>query len=267
MGDLWWRFNEVFRSERTVHTWDSLPAVHSQISACFLFFLHALSFSADPRTTQDQYETNHDRPWSCMNQPRLNQDHPRSKQWHAPLFSFTLLSHKIIEECKLEPHHRPPMHQSKLSTSQPRPKQDPSKTKTIACSTLLFHSSFSQIIEGWKLEHHHQPSMDHHKQSTSQPRLKRCHSSIFFAHIFFDYIWVIQRGLQARSLPHTIMRKKIAFLTRLRSGSLSITTTSKQHTTTQKTTELLDDECTNNSNSVWFEMEIKKLTFLRRSHL
>ena len=185
-----------------------------------------------------------------MNQPRLNQDHPRSKQWHAPLFSFTLLSHKIIEDCKLEPHHRPPMHQSKLSTSQPRPKQDPSKTKTIACSTLLFHSSFSQIIEGCKLEHHHQPSMDHHKQSTSQPRLKRCHSSIFFAHIFFDYIWVIQRGVQARSLPHTIMRKKIAFLTRLRSGSLSITTTSKQHTTTQKTTELLDDECTNNSNSV-----------------
>ena len=142
------------------------------------------------------------------------------------------------------------MYQSKLSTSQPRPKQDPSKTKTIACSTLLFHSSFSKIIEGCKLEHHHQPSMDHHKQSTSQPRLKRCHSSIFFAHIFFDYIWVIQRGVQAQSLPHTIMRKKIAFLTRLRSGSLSITTTSKQHTTTQKTTELLDDECTNNSNSV-----------------
>ena len=146
-----------------------------------------------------------------MNQPRLNQDHPRSKQWHAPLFSFTLLSHKIIEECKLEPHHRPPMYQYKLSTSQPRPKQDPSKTKTIACSTLLFHSSFSQIIEGCKLEHHHQPSMDHHKQCTSQPRLKRCHSSTFFAHIFFDYIWVIQRGVQARSLPHAIMRKRLHF--------------------------------------------------------
>ena len=53
---------KFFCSERTVHTWDSLPAVHSQMSACFLFFLHALSFSADPRTTQDQYETNHDRP-------------------------------------------------------------------------------------------------------------------------------------------------------------------------------------------------------------
>lgn len=156
-----------------------------------------------------------DHPWLTSIMHEHNQDstkiHPRTKQWHAPLFSFTLLSHKIIEECKLEPHHRPPMYQSKLSTSQPRPKQDPSKTKTIACSTLLFHSSFSQIIEGCKLEHHHQPSMDHHKQSTSQPRLKRCHSSIFFAHIFFDYIWVIQRGVQARSLPHAIMRKRLHF--------------------------------------------------------
>ena len=163
---------------------------HAFYSFCMLS--HSLLIQEQPKTNTRPTMIDHDHAWTNQDSTKI---HPRPKQWHAPLFSFTLLSHKIIEECKLEPHHRPPMHQSKLSTSQPRPKQDPSKTKTIACSTLLFHSSFSQIIEGCKLEHHHQPSMDHHKQYTSQPRLKRCHSSIFFAHIFFDYIWVIQRGV------------------------------------------------------------------------